>query len=715
MKTPHLSRRKFIQVSAASSLFLAVGCVPKGDKEEIVNVSNLPKTEINQFIKIDTEGKVTLLNHRPEMGQGTFQSIPMILAEALEVDIHQITIEQSAANSELYGRQMVVGSHSIQNEYERLLKMGAAAKEMLITAAANQWEVPIDNCVAENGKVLNTSTKEELHYGELVEAAAQLEAPAEPKLKSPKDFKIIGQPIPRADIPLKTNGAVEFGMDKKVPGMLYASIERSSVFLGKVIDFDDSEALKVRGVKQVLKTSRQLFGRTIEGVAVLASNYWAAYQGRKALQVNWDNQGLDAISSASIMEDYHNASSKNDDVQFEKGAPNQKLAVGDIHSATYEMPYQSHVPMEPMNAMVSVKEGKAEFWGSTQNPNGIRSFLASQLDIAPEDVAINYTFMGGGFGRRSLTDIAEEAADLSKKSGAPVKVIWTREDDQTQGPFRACSLNLLKGKLDAEGNLNALEHKVVCQEIRNQTGDNNKSIGQMVGGINTEYNIPNLSVKAVVQKHYIPISYWRAVYHSTNPFAHESFIDEMAHRAGKDPLQFRLDMMQDHPRFKRVLEEARKLTDWDAPRDLDKGRGIAIAERSGAHFAMVVDVSRGNGKINIDKITTVLDLGIYINPDTVKAQTEGSIVMGLTATLNGLTIENGAIAEQNFDTYPLLKISQCPEIETHIIEREAKPDEAGESGLPTVAPALANAIFNLTGKRIRKLPLSLDLDPTEIG
>lgn len=220
MKTLHLSRRKFIQVSAASSLFLAVGCVPKGDKEEIVNVSNLPKTEINQFIKIDTEGKVTLLNHRPEMGQGTFQSIPMILAEALEVDIHQITIEQSAANSELYGRQMVVGSHSIQNEYERLLKMGAAAKEMLITAAANQWEVPIDNCVAENGKVLNTSTKEELHYGELVEAAAQLEAPTEPKLKSPKDFKIIGQPIPRADIPLKTNGAVEFGMDKKVPGML---------------------------------------------------------------------------------------------------------------------------------------------------------------------------------------------------------------------------------------------------------------------------------------------------------------------------------------------------------------------------------------------------------------------------------------------------------------------------------------------------------------
>ena len=303
--------------------------------------------------------------------------------------------------------------------------------------------------------------------------------------------------------------------------------------------------------------------------------------------------------------------------------------------------------------------------------------------------------MGGGFGRRSLTDIAEEAADLSQQSGAPVKVIWTREDDQTQGPFRACSLNILKGALDSNGQLNALEHKVVCQEIRNQTGNNDSSIGQMTGGINTEYAVPNMAVKAVVQKHYVPISYWRAVYHSTNPFAHESFIDEMANQAGRDPLEFRLAMVQDHPRFKRVLEETRRITNWDAPRDLDRGRGIAIAERSGAHFAMVVDVSRAGKSIKIDKITTILDLGTCVNPDTVKAQTEGSIVMGLGATLVGLTIENGAIVEQNFDAYPLLKISQCPDIETHILLSTAEPDGAGESGLPTVAPAVANAIFDL--------------------
>lgn len=714
MKTK-INRRKFVQLSAASSLFLAIGCVPKGDYEVVVNVSNLPKTELNQFIKIDKQGKVTLLNHRPEMGQGTYQAIPMILAEELEVDIHQVKIEQSAANADLYGRQMVVGSHSIQNEYTRLRKMGAAAKTMLIQAAAEQWQVDSSFCKAENGQVMNTQNNNILGYGDLVETAANLEAPMDPVLKDPKDFKIIGQPIPRADVPLKTNGEAEFGIDKSVPGMLYASIERSPVFLGKVTAIDDRETLKVPGVKQVLKTSRQVFGRTREGVAVLADSYWAAFKGRQVLKVTWDNQGLDKNSSVSIMADYRKASAKEDDVQFEKGNIGQALAATEVYTAAYEMPYQSHVPMEPMNAIAHVQEDKATFWGSTQNPNGIRSFLAEKLSIAPENIEINYTFMGGGFGRRSLTDIAEEAADLSQQSGAPVKVIWTREDDQTQGPFRACSLNILKGALDSNGQLNALEHKVVCQEIRNQTGNNDSSIGQMTGGINTEYAVPNMAVKAVVQKHYVPISYWRAVYHSTNPFAHESFIDEMANQAGRDPLEFRLAMVQDHPRFKRVLEETRRITNWDAPRDLDRGRGIAIAERSGAHFAMVVDVSRAGKSIKIDKITTILDLGTCVNPDTVKAQTEGSIVMGLGATLVGLTVENGAIVEQNFDAYPLLKISQCPDIETHILLSTAEPDGAGESGLPTVAPAVANAIFDLTGQRLRNLPLSLDLEQGDIG
>jgi isoquinoline 1-oxidoreductase beta subunit len=362
--------------------------------------------------------------------------------------------------------------------------------------------------------------------------------------------------------------------------------------------------------------------------------------------------------------------------------------------------------MEPMNATVHITESGAAFWGSTQNPNGIRSFLSKTYNIPEDKVEINYTFMGGGFGRRSMTDVAEEAADLSKKSGAPVKVIWTREDDQTQGPFRACSLNVCRAVMDDKGKVIALEHKVIAQEIQNQTGPNMKAGRQIMGGINTDYLIPNLSVRGVLRKRHIPISYWRSVYHSTNPFAHECFIDELAHKAKKDPIQFRLDML-DHPRYRRVLEAIAEKTNWSAGRKKGTGRGLATVERSGAYFAQVVEVEQRENDIVPVKVTTVIDLGICINPDTVKAQTEGSIVMGLSAAYYGLTIRNGAVTERNFDTYPMLRIGQCPEIETHILESDAAPDGAGESGLPTVAPALANAIFDLSGKRIRKLPLKL--------
>ncbi len=708
MKKPQstISRRKFVQISSASSALLLVGCIPSGGKDRLTNLSlDGEGTPLNQFISIDGSGLVTLFNHRPEMGQGTYQAIPMILAEELEADISKVKIVQSEANSDLYGGQMVVGSHSIQSEYMNCRKMGAAAREMLIQAAAKKWDVPVSECTASMGVVAHSSGKT-LSYGELVAEASKLKAPTNPKLKANKDFKIIGQPVKRSDIPLKTNGQAKFGIDKTVPGMLYASVERSPVFLGKVVSYNEDEILKMPGVRHVLKTSRNVFGTDREGVAVLAENYWAAYQARKALKIEWDHKGLDQNSSATIRDRYYDESKKEGDVLFEKGNARSFLTGSEVLEASYETPYQAHVPMEPMNAIVSVEGNKAEFWGSTQNPNGIRRYLANFLSIPEKNITINYTFMGGGFGRRSLTDVAEEAADLSKKAGAPVKVIWTREDDQTQGPFRAASLNVCRGKLAADGRIEALEHKVVAQEIRNQTGNNNTAGRQLMGGITTDYSIPNLSVKGVLQKHYVPISYWRAVYHSTNPFAHESFIDELAIKAGKDPLEFRLSMMQDHPRFKRVLETVHDVSDW-SNKPSETGRGIALCERSGAHFAMVVDVQRNGQGLKVNKITTAVDLGTCINPDTAKAQTEGSIVMGLGAALYGLTIENGAIAEQNWNTYPLLKISQTPEIVTHIIDSDADPDGAGESGLPTVAPALANAIFDLTGQRIRTLPFDL--------
>ncbi len=705
-----ISRRKFIHLSSVSGAFLVVGCVPgpNGDQQVITKVSaDLAGLDLNQFISIGLDNSIILYNHRPEMGQGTFQSIPMILAEELEVDIDRVEIRQSEASRDLYGSQMVVGSRSIQTEFEKLRKMGAAARELLKQAAANTWNIGVDQCKASNGSVISEDGKV-LTYGQLVEEANKLEPLENPPLKDPKDFKIIGKPVFRKDIPLKTNGEAKFGIDLYTPGMLYASVERSSVFLGKVKSYDDSETLKVPGVKFVFRTEREVYGRKREGVAVLAENYWSAVQGRKALNIEWDTLNLEEISNETITGDSYEAAKKDGDELFGKGdVKNVFKGNSTVIEAAYETPYQAHVPMEPMNAMVSIKDNSAEFWGSTQNPNGIRSFLSKKYEIPENAIKINYTFMGGGFGRRSMTDVAEEAADLSKKSGAPVKVIWTREDDQTQGPFRACSLNVCKAVLDVSGKINALEHKVIAQEIRNQTGDNMTAGRQLMGGINTEYLIPNLSVKGVLRKRHVPISYWRAVYHSTNPFAHESFIDELAHLAGKDPVKFRLDML-DHPRYRRVLSEVAKITNWNAPRPKGTGRGIATAERSGAFFAMVIEVMQKGKSVVPTKITTVLDLGICINPNTVKAQTEGSIVMGLGAAYAGLTIENGSIVEQNFDSYPQLKISQCPEIETLILKSEAPPDGAGESGLPTVAPALANAIFDLTGKRIRKLPIDMD-------
>ena len=715
MKTVNkIHRRKFIQLAAMSAgAALAVGYLPDIDnKSRIVNLlmTGEPGLGLNQYIFIDSSGKITLFNHRPEMGQGTYQAIPMIIAEELEVDIDKVEIMQSPADRSKYGDQMVVGSRSIQGQFVAMRKVGAAAKEMLIKASANKWKVPEQECYAKDANVIHRPSGNKFGYGELVEDASKLPAPQNPTLKDPKSFTIIGRSFPRRDIPEKTNGAAKFGIDFSVPGMLYASIERSPVFLGKIISYDDSKVKAVPGVKHVFKTKRDVQGFTREGVAVLADTYWAAVQGRKVLEIKWDNADLESWSTQKIKDNYKKSAGQEGVVFQEKGNfketfANDKMKV----EASYETPYQSHATMEPMNAMVHVQKDKCEFWGSTQNPNGIRSKIAQQTGMPEDKVIVNYTYMGGGFGRRSMTDVAEEATDLSMQSGAPVKVVWTREDDTTQGPFRACSLNVCKGVIDENGSAAALEHKIICQDIRNQGGNNDKANPAIAGGINTVYEVPNFSICGVLQKFYIPVTYWRSVYHSTNCFAHESFIDELAHAAKKDPIDFRLSMLKNHRRYTQVLKMVAEKTNWYEPRKKDTGKGVSIVERSGAFTALVVDVARINGKAKIEKITAVIDCGTYINPDTVKAQCEGSIIMGLTATYkSGLSIANGRVVEKNFDNYKMLQINECPEIDVTVIKSTDPPEGAGESGLANVAPALTNAIFNMTGKRIRTLPFKLD-------
>ncbi len=707
-----IPRRKFLKLSAISGTCLALGYISFSGKEpKIVNLDLEDlETELNPYIFIDNTGKITLFNHRPEMGQGTFQAIPMIIAEELDVDITNINIMPSPANRAKYGDQMVVGSRSIHSNYDLMRRVGASAKEMLIKAAADKWNISPEKCFAEKAMVINRNTGAKFSYGDLVADARKLAVPTKPTLKDPKDFKIIGKSLPRRDIPPNVKGETKFGIDIQVPGMLYASIERSPVFLGKLVSFNDEKAKAVTGVKYVLKTQREVFGQVREGVAVIADNYWAATQGRKMLEVKWDNSDLETWSTKKIKEDYINASHQPAEVFLQKGDFEKTFHDAAIKiEASYETPYQTHAPMEPMHALVSMEKDKCEFWGSTQNPNGVRSFLSKQFDIPEDNVKINYTFMGGAFGRRSLTDVVEEAADLSRKVDAPVKVIWNREDDLTQGPFRACSLNVCRGAIDNQGNPVSLEHKVICQDIRNQTGNNPKPTNGIAGGINTEYAIANLKISGVLRKLYIPVSYWRSVYHSTNCFAHESFIDELAHAAKKDPLDFRLSLLKDHKKYTQVLQKVAERSDWYKPREKDTGKGVAIVERSGSFVAMVVEVKRLQDKVRPTKIIVAIDCGTPINPDIIKAQTEGCIVMGLTASYkSGLTIETGKVVEQNFDTYKMLRMEECPEIDVHVIASSDPPEGAGEAGLPAVAPALTNAIFELTKKRIRSLPFNLN-------
>jgi isoquinoline 1-oxidoreductase subunit beta len=710
-----MQRREFIRLTTLSGVALfVIGYIEvKGGPPQIANLSGDESlgSKLNAYIFIDSSGKITIYNNRPEMGQGTFETIPMIIAEELEVDISKVNIMASPASRKVYGDQMVVGSRSISGNYEIMRKVGASAKEILIIAAATRWNVDPKDCYARDAQVIHRPSGKKLGYGELAEAAAKISPPQNPTLKDPKDFTIIGTSPRRKDIPSKLNGEAVFGIDCKVKDMLYASIERSPVFLGELVSFDDSKAKAVKGVKFVLKTQRTVWGHKREGVAVVADSYWAAVQGRRALVVKWDNGNLESWSTKKIKEDYKKAAAQ-DGVAFEeKGNFKSAFESGQVKvEASYETPYQAHVPMEPMNAIVHAKKTGVEFWGSTQNPNGYKSFLAKQCGVAEDDVIIHYTYMGGAFGRRSLTDVPEEAADLSMKTGAPVQVIWSREDDLTQGPFRACSLNVCKGALDNNGGLVALEHKVVCQEINNQTGDSMTAGDAIAGGINREYAIPNYSIKGVLRKFYIPISYWRSVYHSTNCFAQESFIDELAVAAKKDPLDFRLSLLTNHPRYTAILKSVAEKTGWHNPRKNDTGMGVAIVERSGAFTAAVAEVARINGKVKILKVTVAIDCGIAVNPDTIAAQTEGCVVMGLTAAYkSGITIDNGKVAEQNFYNYPIMKINECPEIEIVVMKNNYPPEGGGEPGLPPVAPALTNAIFNMSGTRIRVLPFNMDM------
>jgi isoquinoline 1-oxidoreductase beta subunit len=713
----NISRRDFLQRTGLSVSALAIGCVwPVSSKSaaEIIRLNNLENAgmELMAWISIDESGRITIFNHRSEMGQGTWQTIPQIIAEELEVSMDQVTIQSVGANPQKYGPQPQEGSFSVRGWYQQLLRVGATAREMLIEAAAKKWDVSRTECYAENGSVVHRGTERKVHYGALVKDAAQINPPQNVALKQRKDYKIIGKSLPRKDIVLKTNGTALFGLDKKVPGMLYAVVERSPRFKGKVKSFEDVATRSITGVKHVLKVQRAVFGLPLEGVAVVADSLWSAIQGRKLLKIEWDDEGFEHLDSEQLYERMRQDLSK--PLQSEVFETTLKNCSKTIES-DYEVPYQSHSCMEPLNCIADVKDDSIEIWGPIQEANWIQSDLSTRLNVPAEKVKVNMTFLGGGFGRKGFPDYPLEAALISREIRAPVQVMWTREDDMTAGPFRAGAMYRCRGGLNAQKKISAFQVISTGQQIG--PGEEKDAIPKAVtqndgwiGGLLSDYfkSIPCYSFGNVPTKSPIPIMWWRAPIANVDAFACESFIDEMAVLANRDPLEFRRAHLVSQ-RYQQLVDKLASISGWFT-RSKNSGWGVAITESFGSMVGNVVKVSRSKDKkIKLDKVFVVIDCGWYVHPDIITAQMEGSVVMALGAAVNHSThFKDGRAVEQNFNTYSMPRIGEIPQIEVYIMENDEKPGGVGEPGVPSFAPALCNAVFDLTGKRIRTLPFKLD-------
>jgi isoquinoline 1-oxidoreductase subunit beta len=710
------SRREFLRLSSLSGLGLMLGVSSFAKNASIVKLTEEAlQLEINPFIIIDNLGNITLVNPRPDMGQGSTQAVPSLLAEELEVSLEKVKLIQSDGKSK-YGSQTSGGSSSVRELWEPLRKAGAAAKEMLTETAAKRWGVSIDKCYAEDGRIHQRNSDKSFSYGELADEASKLQIPKNPKLKDPKDFKIIGKTKPRLDVPDRVTGKAVFGMDVDVPGMVYAAILHSPAIHGKIVSIDDAAAKKIPGVIKVMKAERPMPHRTSEAVAVIATNWWAALKGKKALNVTWDNSGLDKMTTDSYFAKSYEAA-KAEGINFEeKGDIDQALAHAEkTLEAVYETPFLAHAPIEPENAIAHVKDnGEVEIWAPIQGPDWALRDVAGYLKVKPEQIKINVFLLGGAFGRKAYHDFLLEACFLSKELKKPVKVIWTREDDISQGPYRPGMLSAMRGAVNGK-RIAAFHHHAIGESINRQVfnGLKDHEVDDWIAGElsaeNHKYNLPVWKLSWSNVKTDIPIVWWRSVYASNFAFGQECFMDELAHAAGVDPIEARQAVLQD-TRFKKVLEVISEKANWKEKLPAGQGRGVAVFKSFGSISACCVTVSKqSDGSVKIDKVVSVIDCGWHVNPDNVKAQTEGNIVMGLTAAIKpGITYAGGMAQQSNFHDYPIMRINEAPEMDIHIVNSGEVPGGVGEPGLPPVAPALANAIFAATGKRLRKLPIDLN-------
>ena len=713
-KTNSASRRQFLKTSALAGGGLLLGF-------HIPAFGKLPGTTAatdfipNAFIRIGTDGIITVIVNHSEMGQGSYTALPMMLADELDADWNNVRFEsapvEAVYNHPAFGMMATGGSTSTWVEWDRFRKAGATARQMLIEAAALTWNVEASTCKTENGYVIHTATGKKLSYGELVNKAATLKAPADVKLKDPKDFRFIGKPVKRLDTPSKINGTAVFGLDIKVPGLLTALIARPPVFGAKMKSFNADKAKAIPGVKEVVQIDR--------GIAVVATGFWAAKKGREALEIDWEEGALSTLNSTEQAKQYAELAKQPGAVAKNEGDVNaaKSKAVKKIEVA-YDLPYLAHSPMEPLNCVADVRADSCEIWVGTQFQTADLMTAAFITGLKPNQVKLHTTLLGGGFGRRGTLDshFVSEAVQVSKAIKAPVKVVWTREDDIKGGYYRPKAHHKMSVGLDATGKPLYWEHNVVCQSFAIGTPMEAMMIqngvdGMAVEGItNLPYPIPNMKVAWNMAPVGIPTLWWRSVGSSHTAFAVEGMIDEMAKAAGKDAYQYRRMLLEKHPRFIRVLDEAANKAGWTKPVPAGRGRGIAIHESFGTVVAHVAEVSiTPNKTLKVHKVVCAIDCGQTVNPDTIRAQMEGCVVFGLTAALYGeITFDKGRVKQSNFYDYRMLRINEMPEVEVHILDSTEKMGGVGEPGVPPIAPAVMNALFMLTGKRVRSLPLRPD-------
>jgi isoquinoline 1-oxidoreductase beta subunit len=666
----------------------------------------------SQWLRIDRDGVVTIVNSVPEMGQGSLTTMPMIVADELDAAWESVRIEQAPANPRLYanpqtGSQSYGGSRGVRDHLQMLRRAGAAARQMLREAAAQEWGVPLDEVDTEPGAAVHRRTGRRLPYGQLVDRAQALPVPQDPPLKTRDQFRYIGKPRHRVDVPDKVSGRAVYGMDVVVPGMLIASIERCPVVSGgKLRNVDATAARAVPGVVDVVPVTH--------GVAVVADSLWAALNGRKALRVTWDEGPVAAVSSARIGREYEALARQPGRVARDDGDAEKALAAGGrAAEAVYRVPFLEHACMEPMNATARVTADGCEVWAPTQNPGGTQQVAARLAGLPPERVTVHTTLLGGGFGRRGETDFVVDAVEVAKAVRKPVKVMWTREDDIRHGFYRPATYNVLRATLDAQGRPAAWWHRIVGPGILAQRGRapaGGVDPTAVAGARDVPYDVPNVRVEWVHKDFGVPVGFWRSVGSSQNAFVTESFVDELAHLAGQDPYAYRRALLGKAPRHRAVLELAATRAGWGSPLPPGQGRGIAVGFSYGSYAAHVAEVSvDADGTVRVRRLVAAIDCGIAVNPDQVRAQMEGGAIYALTAALHGeITLDGGRVQQSNFHDYPMLRIAEAPPVEVHILESGEAPGGLGEPGVPTVAPAVSNAILAATGTRVRALPIRRD-------